>query len=109
MTEATEKQINFAKQLGIKAPENFTKEILRELIDKTKNERDKIKNIEKAQPEIPKEQILPIKQEYHLSIEECRARALESAIESIKLIDPNEKPSILVLANKFLEFILEKK
>ena len=33
MTEATEKQISFAKNLGIEKPEQFTKEVLKDLIN----------------------------------------------------------------------------
>lgn len=54
MTEATEKQINFAKQLGIKNPENFTKEALKPMIDEKLKERDAGK--QKAQPEPSKAQ-----------------------------------------------------
>lgn len=40
MTEATEKQINFAKNLGIVSPETFSKEVLKELIQKKIEARD---------------------------------------------------------------------
>ena len=46
--EATEKQISFAKSLGIASPESFTKMALKEMIDKKLKERDANKPI--AQP-----------------------------------------------------------
>ena len=52
--EATEKQINFAKQLGIPTPESKTKETLKVLIDEKLKERDAGKA--KAQPEPSKPQ-----------------------------------------------------
>ena len=47
MTEATEKQINFAKTLGITEPEQYSKETLRELIDK---------KVVKAEPQVKETQ-----------------------------------------------------
>jgi len=48
--EATEKQISFAKSLGISNPESFTKMALKEMIDKKLKERDANKPIAQPSP-----------------------------------------------------------
>jgi len=97
MTDPTVKQIKFAKSLGLKDPEDFTKEELRALIDK---------KLGKDDPN-PKKQEKPSqdgsKREFHLSPEQVRTNALMAAIEMrfrLALDNP-----ILDLAKELEEYI----
>jgi len=77
--KATEKQIEFALKLGIKAPEQYSKGTLRELIDKAKTEKfgkaeEKPILTEKPGQKAPYGV-------FHLSPEEVRCRALEMAMQ----------------------------
>lgn len=76
--KATEKQIEFAKKLGIKNPETYSKGTIRELIDKAIAERegkkpeDKVEIVKMNEPKASNGG-------FHLSPEEVRCRALEMA------------------------------
>jgi len=73
MEQATPKQIEFANQLGIEAPEKYDKAALRGLIDVKLGERDK--NKPKTQPEAPKGE-----KSYHLTPEQVKYNALDIAL-----------------------------
>ncbi len=65
----------------------------------------RIFNGEKPKQEYPPH--LTKKQEYHLSPEECRCRALECALRYWKVMEKGQPTEefVLTTANKFLEFI----
>lgn len=95
MEQATQKQIKFAENLGIEAPEKYDKAALRGLIDVKLKERDgfKPKEQEKTQPEAPKSE-----KTYHLTPEQVRFNALDIALrrspttlDAEKLIEEAEK------------------
>ena len=76
MEPATQKQIEFAKRLGIENPEKYDKQALRGLIDVKIGERPK--QTEKTQPEAsftPKSS----DKTYHLTPEQVKTNALEAA------------------------------
>ena len=74
MEPATQKQIEFARKLGIESPEKYDKQAIRGLIDVKIADRDKGKP-EKMQPEAPKGP----ERTYHLTPEQVRTNALEAA------------------------------
>jgi len=78
MTQATEKQIGFAQKLGIENPAQYSKETLRELIDRAVKITPKPAESWKTQPEAPKQA-----KSYHLTDEAIRSNALDSAIHYI--------------------------
>lgn len=80
MEQATPKQIEFAKQLGIDNPEKYDKQALRGLIDVKLGERDKGKG--KTQPEAPKAE-----KSYHLTPEQVRYNALDIALRRYPQLD----------------------
>lgn len=75
MTEATEKQIKFATNLGIPEAGTYSKEALRELIDRALTTRDAKKPGKVAQ-NAPKAE-----KEYHLTEEAIRIGALNAATQ----------------------------
>jgi len=98
MTEATEKQIKFAKTLGITEPEQYSKETLRELIDK------KVGKAESKPEETEKTQPQAFKREYHLTPEQVRTNALNSAITCWPMIFTTKPtPDELIKLAKILE------
>ena len=61
MTDATEKQINFAHKLNIDNPETFSKQALKELIDKALKARDGAKSpavVQTSNPNVAVSQIV---------------------------------------------------
>ena len=78
MEPATEKQINFARKLGIENPEMYDKQALRGLIDvKTQNRPNQVP---KAQPEASKPENKDFTgKSYHLTPEQVKTNALEAA------------------------------
>ena len=74
MEPATQKQIEFAKRLGIENPEKYDKQALRGLIDVKVGEQ-KPRQPENVQPEAPKSE----GKVYHLTPEQVRTNALEAA------------------------------
>jgi hypothetical protein len=91
MTEATQKQIEFAQKLGIESPQSFTKEALRELIDKKIAERDKDKP--KSAENAPRSE-----KTYHLTPEQVRYNALDIALRRYPQLD---RPGLLREAEEF--------
>ena len=81
--EATPKQIEFARKLGIEKPENFTKEALREIIDQKVAQRpaEAPKTYQKD-PESVKS--------YHLTDEQIRTNACELAFKALDVIDESK-------------------
>jgi len=81
MTEqATEKQIKFAKHLGIQNPETFSKQTLREIIDNALGGAKK-EEVPVVRPgEAPKTQPEAPEREFHLSPEQVNTNALNCAI-----------------------------
>ncbi len=113
MTEqATEKQIKYAKKLGIKAPWEYSKEDLRVKIqavldeqDKQENENEKVPVVIPGKPEKKAENGL--KREFHLSPEQVNTNALQLALEWKKTLGEKEQESIDIFqaAKKFKNFI----
>ena len=99
MTEATEKQVSFAKSLKIDNPSQYSKEALKELIS-VKLEGDNPKP--KVETVIPAEK--PDK-EYHWSPEQVNSKALEAAINTQHgaLISISD---LLTKANVFVKYIM---
>ena len=105
MTEATEKQINYAKKLGIENANQYSKEVLREMIDIRAP-----KNKEEFKPEdVTDEYAKPAEKasegKYHLSPEQVRTNALEA----VQRHSPSVIPSVQVeLAKEFEEYLFGK-
>ncbi len=117
---ATEKQINFAKKLGIETPDRFTKHNLRSIIDAKVKESSGNGEQKYAAPHTEgygapvekiftnKERIEAIREgivkqkEYHLSPEQVRSNALACAIQYRK---DEDFESIMSSAKEFEEWI----
>ena len=80
MDDPTEKQLKFAKSLGIEKPEGFSKQALKEIISKKLEGQGK--KTEAVTPKEP-EKTYPYasKREFHLSPEQVRTNALDLAIK----------------------------
>ena len=81
MEKASEKQINFMKNLKIEYPNGVTKDEARAMIDRVLNKSEK----EAEDKIINRENNTSNGKEYHLSIEECRARALECSLKALDI------------------------
>ena len=96
MEEATEKQIDFAKKLGIETPEKFDKQVLSALIDaKVKDQPKK----EKAGAPAVKSEV----KGYHLTPEQVRYNALDIVLRRY----PNlESPALMREAETIEKWML---
>jgi len=91
MEPATEKQLKFMSALNLEPFPNISKQAAKEMIaaklaedEMAKPEVVKFGNVPPAVEELIKNVNKSNGKEYHLSIEECRARALECAISVAK-------------------------
>ena len=111
MTEeyASIKQIEFMKKLGFPPQSaDLTKAEARVMIDEKLRENERAPEPEHKHP--PAQAKPTNGKEYHLSPEEVKCRALESAIEWGKYKDAitSEKTNLFELADKFVEWIYGK-
>lgn len=104
MEEPSEKQIAFAKKLGIDNPEQFTKKALSELISKKADKQPE--KTEKIDEKYPVAQEYP-KKGYHLTPEQVRTNAMEFAFKWRETLKGSEQEQIDVFqaAKKFEEYI----
>ena len=95
--EATQKQIEFAKSLGIKNAEQFSKEALKELISQNLSAKDTTKP-EKTPQKAPESK-------YHLTPEQVRSNALMAAFRHIELFGNEQEAELLKIADNFERYI----
>ena len=110
---ASDKQLNFMKKLGVNIPQNCTKHQAKDLIEQHINK----EALGYAKPQNPYVQDKPQPvtkvqdKEYHLTPEECRARALECALkwyEMQKALDKEYKEDLINVAMGYEDFITGK-
>ena len=97
--EATEKQIKFATTLGIPNPHEFSKQALRELIDK------KVNAGTKDTPKPQKVAQNAPKHEFHLTPEQVRTNALNAALQYVKDFGNEKEDDLLKVADGFEAYI----
>ncbi len=113
---ATEKQIEFAKKLGISGTERLTKHTVRELIKAKLEEGNGEQKYVKPHTEgygAPVEKVSNVEwksevkttKEYHLSPEQVRSNALACAIEAIKFKGYVDNDNFMEIAKEFVKWI----
>ena len=100
MGRATENQVKFLTKNGYADAVNYTYEYASQLIGSIKTG-SAPQHKQWNQPQ-PASSPLPVK-EYHLTAEECNARALESAIEVLKSPENVDFKKILMQFKHFIE------
>ena len=107
MEQATQKQIEFAKKLGIENPEKYDKQALRGLIDVKVQEQPKkvSQDSSKGEYNSNKNQI----REYHLTPEQIRTNACDLALNACDLALKNgitpENPTFWTLVDEFYNYL----
>ena len=101
MEQATQKQIEYAKRLGIETPEKYDKQALRGLID-VKLKEQPVRE-QKTQPGAFKSE-----KSYHLTPEQIRTNALNAALKYIISQELKATPDqVLMFADLFYPYLIK--